>query len=124
MVLLQPFLSGQFTGIKYIFTGVKISPPPIFRAFSPPYTETLYPLNCVTPWASKVVLGVKNLPANAEDKRDMSSIPELVRSPREEHCNPLQYSCLENPIDKGAWWAIVHSVAESDMTEATWHSCM
>ena len=44
MVLLQPFLSGQFTGIKYIFTGVKISPPPIFRAFSPPYTETLYPL--------------------------------------------------------------------------------
>ena len=53
--------------------------------------------------ASKVVLVVKNLPANAEDIRDTSSIPGLERSPGGGHGNPLQYSCLENSIDKGAW---------------------
>ena len=86
--------------------------------FKPPILK-LYPLNCITPWPSQVALVVKNLPANAEDIRDVSSIPELGRSPGEGHGNPLQYSHLENPIDKGAWWAIVHSVAESDTTEAT-----
>ena len=55
---------------------------------------------------------VKNLPANAED-RDMSSIPGLGRSPKEENGNPLQYSCLENPMDRGAWWATAHGVAKS-----------
>ena len=53
--------------------------------------------------ASKVVLVVKNLPANAEDIRDTGSIPGLERSPGGGHGNPLQYSCLENSIDKGAW---------------------
>ena len=62
---------------------------------------------------------VKNPPANAEDARDMSSIPGLGRSPGEGHGNLLQYSCLENPMDRGAWRATVHRVAESDMTEAT-----
>ena len=68
--------------------------------------------------ASQVVLVVKNLPANAGDIRDMGLIPGLGRSPGGGHGNPLQYSCLENPMDKGSWQAIVHSVAESDMTEA------
>ena len=49
---------------------------------------------------------VKNLPANAGDSRDGSSIPGLGRSPGGGHDNPLQYSCLENPIDGGAWQAI------------------
>ena len=48
---------------------------------------------------------------------DLSSIPGSGRSPREGNSNPLQYSCLENPMDGGAWHAIVHGVAQSDMTE-------
>ena len=62
---------------------------------------------------------VKNLPARAGDIRDLGSIPGSGRSPGEGNGNPLQYSCLENPMDRGAWWATVHGVTESDMTEAT-----
>ena len=50
---------------------------------------------------------------------DISSIPESGRSPARGHGNPLQYSCLENPMDRGAWRAMVYRVAESDTTEAT-----
>ena len=53
---------------------------------------------------------VKSLPASAGDIRDMGSIPGLGRSPGGEYGNPLQYSCLENPVDRGAWWATVHGV--------------
>ena len=56
---------------------------------------------------------VKNLPANAGDIRDAGSIPGWERSPGEGHGNPFQYSCLEKPIDRGAWWSTVHSVSES-----------
>ena len=63
--------------------------------------------------STQVVLMVKNPPANAGDMRDAGLIPGLGRSPGGEHGNPLQYSCLENPIDRGAWWAIVHRVAKS-----------
>ena len=56
---------------------------------------------------------VKNPRANVGDIRDISSIPGSGRSPGGRHGNPLQYSCLENPMDKGAWQAIVHGVAES-----------
>ena len=55
---------------------------------------------------------VKNQPANA-DVRDAGSIPGLGRSPAGGHSNPLQYSCLENPMDRGAWQATVHRVAQS-----------
>ena len=58
-------------------------------------------------------LVVKNPPANAGDIRDAGLIPELGRLPKEGHSNPLQYSCLENPIDRGAWWAAVHRVTTS-----------
>ena len=50
---------------------------------------------------------------------DLGSIPGLGRSPGEGSGNSLQYSCLENPMEKGAWRATVHGVTESDMTEAT-----
>ena len=69
--------------------------------------------------ASQVVPVVKSLPANAGDIRDAGFIPGLGRSPGEGNGNPLQYHCLENPMVRGAWWATVHRVAESDMTEAT-----
>ena len=55
----------------------------------------------------------KNLPVNARDIRDAGSIPGLGRSPGGGHGNPLQCSCLENPMDRGAWWAIDLRVAES-----------
>ena len=61
----------------------------------------------------QVELVVKNLPANAGDVRDARSIPGLGRSPGGWHGNPLQYPCLENPMDRGAWWAIIHGVAQS-----------
>ena len=61
--------------------------------------------------ASQVALVVKNPSANAGDVRDMGSIFGLGKSPEEGNGNPLQYSCLENPMDRGAWQAIVHGVA-------------
>ena len=65
--------------------------------------------------ASQVALVVKNLLANAGDERDAGSIPGSGRSPGGRHGNPLQYSCLENPMDRGAWWATVHGVAKSQI---------
>ena len=56
---------------------------------------------------------VKNPLANAGDMRDTGSVPGLGRSPEGGHGNPLRYSCLENPMDRGAWWAMVHRVAKS-----------
>ena len=56
---------------------------------------------------------VKDLPANAGDVRDAGLISGLGRPPRGGHGNPLQYSCLENPTDRGALWAMVHTVSKS-----------
>ena len=64
--------------------------------------------------ASQVVLVAKNLPASAGDIREKGLIPGSGRSPGEGNGNPLQYSCLENPMDGGAWWATVHGVAKSE----------
>ena len=60
-----------------------------------------------------MVLVVKNPPASAGDVRDTGSIPGLGRSPGEGTSNPLQYSCLENPMDTGAWQATVHGTAKN-----------
>ena len=54
---------------------------------------------------------LKNLPANAGDAEDVGSVPGSGRSPEGGHGNPLQYSCLENPMDRGAWWAAVYKVS-------------
>ena len=59
----------------------------------------------------------KNLPANAGDAREAGLIPGLGRSPGAGNGNPLQSSCLGNPLDRGVCWAIVHGFAESDMTK-------
>ena len=67
-----------------------------------------------------VVLVVKNPPANAGDSRDAGSISGSGRSPGGGYDNLLQYSCLENPMDRGAWQAtVLESLKESDMTKAT-----
>ena len=64
----------------------------------------------VLPWQSRGDTVVKNPPANATDTGDVSSIPGSGRSPGGGNGNPLQYSCLENPMDREAWWAIVPGV--------------
>ena len=63
--------------------------------------------------ASQVAQVVKNLPTKGRDIRDTGSIPGSRRSPGGGNGNPLQYCCLENPMDRGAWWATIHSVTKS-----------
>ena len=70
-------------------------------------------------WAFQVALVVKNLPTNAGDVREAGSVPGLGRCPGGRHGNPLQYSCLENPMDRGAWRATVPEVAKSQ-TRQKW----
>ena len=70
-------------------------------------------------WAAQVVLVVKNLPANAGNIREVGLIPGLGRSPWGGHGNLLQYPGLENPKDRGAWWASPWARIKSDMTEMT-----
>ena len=61
----------------------------------------------------QVALVVKNPPANAGNIKDPGSIPGVGRSPGGGHGNPPQYSCLESPMDRAAWWAMVHGVTMS-----------
>ena len=76
-------------------------------------------------WLPRWLSGKKNLPANAGDTGDSGSVPGSGRAPWEEYGKPRQYSCLENPADKGAWWAtplwaIVHKVTESQTWLSNW----
>ena len=73
-------------------------------------------------WASQMVLVVKNLPASARDAKDAGSVSGLGRSPAVGKGNPFQYSCLENFMDKGALWATVHGVPQSQIRLHTAHS--
>ena len=86
-------------------------------------SKHLHLFNDIHIWASQVMLVVRNLPANAGHIRDADSIPGLGRPSGGGHGYPLQYSCLENSMDRGAWRAMVHRVSkglkESGTTEAT-----
>ena len=78
-------------------------------------------LDIISAWVSQVVLMVKNPFANAGD---VSLIPGLGRSPGGGHGNPLQYSCLENSTDRGAWQATVHRVAKGRTLLSSKHTCV
>ena len=69
----------------------------------------------------QVALVLKNPPANARATRDVGSVPRLGRSPGAGHDSPLQYSCLKNPMNREAWWAIIHRVTKS-WTRLKWLS--
>ena len=103
--VLQHFL--EFAQIHVHWVSDAIQPPrPLL------YMKGAKPLG-----ASQVALVVKNLPANAGDARDTGLIPGSRKPLGGVNGNPLQYSCLENPMDRGAWWATVHGgLKESDMT--------
>ena len=68
-----------------------------------------------------MVLTGKNPPANTEDVRDAGLIPRLGRAPAGKHSNSFQYSCLENSMDRGAWWAIAHGVTKSQTENVLVH---
>ena len=68
---------------------------------------------CCYFWASQVVPVVKNPPANAGDMRDTGLTSGSGKSPGGGQGNPFQYSCLDSPMDRGAWWATVYRVAKS-----------
>ena len=99
-----------------------------------PFTATVLPAprqvpgtrvhisDLISVWASQVALVVKNPPANARDTEDAGLIPWSGRSPREGNGNPLQYSCLENSMNKGARGLQSMGSQESDTTEATEHA--
>ena len=70
-------------------------------------------VDLTTSWLKPVFPGGSEVKVSACNAGDLGSIPGSGRSPGEGNGNPLQYSCLENPMDRGAWWAIVHGVAKS-----------
>ena len=122
-VLSQPFLTLPFSWLP-LFPLCSLSPFSFSSSFTSAFFFSLLQKylphklvnNCMNIWfllrafhqgrTSHVALVVKNLPANAGDITDMGSIPGSGRSPGEGHGNSFQYSCLENPMDRGAWWAM------------------
>ena len=77
------------------------------------YKCCIYLCVIIHTWASQVAQWVKNLPTNAGDTEGTGSAPGYGRSPRGGHGNPLQYFFLEDPMDRGTWWATVHRVLKS-----------
>ena len=75
--------------------------------------------DCPRGGPSQVALVIKNLPVNAGDAGVRDSVPGLGRSRGGGHGSPLQYPFLDNPVDRGAWWAVLHRVSEPDKSEVT-----
>ena len=96
----------------------------VYRVTESDTTEWLSTTTGVSQEA-QVVLVVKNLPANAGDVKDIGLISGSGRSPGGGHGNPLQYSCLKNPMDRRDWWAMVHRVAQSwtRLKRLSMHAC-
>ena len=106
---LIPCLSPRLQASLYTI----LDQPPLQKKKETLFQWRSYWLQVQKAGVSQVLLVGKNLPAYAGDVRDMGSIPGSRRSPRGERGNPLQYSCLENPMDRGAWQATVDRVAKS-----------
>ena len=105
---LYTWLLSPFTCKPFLFTQCLESLPTLVPQLFRPYPTPSCPgLSCHT-WQV-----LQNLPANAGDIRDTGLIPGSGRFPGGGHSNPFQYSCLENPMDRGAWQVTVHGVAES-----------
>ena len=114
--LLAPvFLSGFHFNIR-IFTGFKYWDTSTVHQVCVIYSK----LSCLTE-ASQVVLVVKNSPANVRGRRDASWVPGLRKSPGGEKGTPVLYSCLENPMDRGAWRVTDHGVAKSQTQPKVMH---
>ena len=99
-----------------VFTVSQIQNLGIILDFLPSYNLPLQMPHYLLGFPGGKELGcpvVKNPPANEGDVRDAGSIPGSGRSPGGEHGNPLQYSCPENPMERGAWWATVHGATKS-----------
>ena len=109
---------GQFRHILYVVYIVYCVPTVIYRKEDvvKKIIRKIKYIYSTTPSFSGFSGGTsQNLPANAGDIRDAGSVPGSGRSPGGGHSNPLQYSCLENPMDRGAWRATVHRVAQSQI---------
>ena len=88
----------------------------------PSYNHNFFLEYCyILTWASQEVLLVKNPPANIGDIRNVDLIPGLGRSPGGGHGNSLQYSCLQNPMDRGAWWAMYSPQGHKELAHAHPH---
>ena len=103
------FPNQSFRPKEWMFPLVRLGPTPIHCAWGTGRIDAIQTLKR----ASQVMLVVKNTPANARDVRDLGSIPRTGRSPGGGHRQPTPYSCLENSMDRGAWQATVHRVAQS-----------
>ena len=115
--LMNQTLNQESSSFAPCFMGPQAFPP------TPP-TSSVEPV--LWKKASQVVLGIKDLPASSRDIRDTSSVPGLGRSLGGGHGNPLQRACLENPMDRGAWRATVHRVAQSQtwLKQLSMHAVM
>ena len=122
----QPHVCTDTTTYRCVYVCVVTVPGSLGAVSAGPeegWNEVLFIVEDLAPPSDTVEFprcsAVKNLPANAGDTGDTGSIPGPVRSPKGGHGNPLQYSCLENSMDRGAWWATVHGVAQSQARLST-----